>query len=104
MHGQNSITALVLFMRIERKRSGCVGIIKRQRSVCVGITKRFGNVACDVNVTHTLRVLLLTATGADTGFFKRGVETRDTKCGGGGGGVLSALDPTRKAGGGCCPL
>ena len=50
----------------ERKRRVCVGMIKRERSVCVGITrdinipgitKRFGNVACDVNVTHTLRVL-----------------------------------------------
>ena len=39
-----------------------------------------------------------------------GVETRDTKCEGGGGGdrVLSASGPIRKAGGwgggGCCPL
>ena len=57
----------VLFMRIKRKHSGgvgmvvrkrsvCVGMIKREHSVCEGITKRFGNVACDVNVTHTLRV------------------------------------------------
>ena len=34
--------------------------------------------------------------------------TRKAGGGGGGGGVLSALDPTRKAGGGggggCCPL
>ena len=52
-----SITAFVLFMRIKRKHSGCVGMTERKRSVCVGITKRFGNVACDVNVTHTLRVL-----------------------------------------------
>ena len=37
--------------------------------------------------------------GADTGFSNRGVETRDTKSGGGGG-VLSALGPTRKSGGG----
>ena len=45
--------------------------------------------------------------GADTGFFKKGVETCDTKCGGGGGGgggvgvgglgVLSASGPIRKA-------
>ena len=63
-----SITAFVLFMRIKRKHSGCVGMIvrkrsvcvgmiKRERSVCVGTTKRFGNLACDVNVTHTLCVL-----------------------------------------------
>ena len=32
-------------------------------------------------------------------FPKGGVETRDTKCGGGGG-VLSTLGPTRKAGSG----
>ena len=37
-------------------------MIKRERSVCVGITKRFGNLACDVNVTHMLLVLFLTAT------------------------------------------
>ena len=40
--------------------------------------------------------------GRIQGFQKGGVETRETKCGGegGGGGVLPALDPTRKAGGG----
>ena len=37
--------------------------------------------------------------GRIQGFPKGWVETRDTKCGEGGG-VLSALDPTRKAGGG----
>ena len=37
--------------------------------------------------------------GRIQGFPKGGVETRDTKCGGGGG-VLSASGPIRKAGGG----
>ena len=40
--------------------------------------------------------------GADTGFSKRGVETRDTKSGGGGGGggggCDTTLGPTRKSG------
>ena len=35
---------------------------------------------------------------ADTGFTKRGVETRDTKCG--GGGVAVHLRPDTKSGGG----
>ena len=50
---------------IERERSVCVGVIKRERSVCVGIAKRSGNVACEVNVTHMLRVLFLTASTED---------------------------------------
>ena len=41
---------------------------------------------------------ILTSQGRIQGFPKGGSETRDTKCG--GAGLLSALDPTRKAGGG----
>ena len=50
---------------MERKRSVCVSMIKRERSVFVGIKKRYGNAACDVNVTHSLRVLFLTAIACD---------------------------------------
>ena len=50
--------------------------------------------------THGAGSLDGSGQGRIQGFPKGGVETRDTKCGGGGGGVLSALDPTRKAGGG----
>ena len=39
--------------------------------------------------------------GQIQGFPKGGVETRDTNARGGGGAVL---DPTRKAGRGCCPF
>ena len=36
--------------------------------------------------------------GADTGFSKGGVETSDTKCGGGGGVLSGASGPIQKAG------
>ena len=47
---------------------------------------------------------MLSGQGRIQGFPKGGVETRDTKCGGGGGGAARFRPDTKSGGRGCCPL